>query len=73
MNLPRFNAEAALYRSIGPYHASVVGPRVAGGVNPARFLLPCSKCADICAGGTSICYRWCACVCRGGTHCGVPD
>jgi hypothetical protein len=73
MNLPRFNAEASLWQSVGRYQASGIGGTAEGGVYPARRGFPCSMCAEICAGGTGICDRWCACECRGGTHCGVPD
>jgi hypothetical protein len=73
MNLPRFSAEESLYQSIGWYQAGWIGRGAEGGINPARLGFPCSMCGDICAGGTSICDRWCACACRGGTHCGHPD
>jgi hypothetical protein len=73
MNLPRFNAEASVYQSVGRYQASGIGGTAEGGVYPARRGFPCSMCADICAGGTGICDRWCACACRGGTHCPPPD
>jgi hypothetical protein len=73
MNLPRFNAEASLYRSIGRYQASGIGRRAEGGVNPARRGFPCSMCHHLCAGGSGPCYRWCACACLGGTNCPRPD
>jgi len=73
MSLPSFNAEASLYQSIGRYQASGIGGTAEWGVYPARRGFPCSMCADICAGGTGICDRWCACACRGGTNCGHPD
>src|SRR5205807_10647097 len=55
MNLPRFNAEASLYHSIGLYQASGIGHRAEGGVFPARRGFPCSMCDEICADGTGIC------------------
>jgi hypothetical protein len=76
MNLPGFTAEAALQKTSdtyrqGQHRFSVAGE---GAITPARGRgFPCSMCDDICAGGTFICDRWCACACRGGTHCGLPD
>ena len=72
-NMPGFTAEASLYKATECYKQSTwsIFLEAGGAVKPARF--PCSRCDDICAGGTGICDRWCACACRGGTHCGLPD
>jgi hypothetical protein len=74
MRIPGFTAEAALYATPQAYRQYAWSAFVGNGeaVTPARGF-PCSTCNEICAGGTFICDRWCACACRGGTHCGNPD
>jgi len=74
MKIPGFTAEAAVYATPEIYRQNSWGLFIGNGgaVRPARGF-PCSRCDDICAGGTGICDRWCACACRGGTHCGLPD
>jgi hypothetical protein len=73
MKLPEFTAEASLYKTKELYRPNGILFGGEGAVKPARGGFPCSMCDDICAGGTSICDRWCACACRGGRHCGHPD
>ena len=73
MKIPGFTAEASLYKAKEPYQANGMGFGAEGAVKPAGRGFPCSMCPDICAGGSGICDRWCACACRGGTHCGLPD
>ena len=73
MNLPGFKAEASLYKTKELYRANRIGFGAEGAVKPASKGFPCSMCHHICAGGSIICDRWCACACRGGTHCGRPD
>jgi hypothetical protein len=74
MKIPGFTAESSVYTTAGTYTQNSWGLFLenGGAVTPARGF-PCSRCADICAGGTGICDRWCACACHGGTHCGLPD
>jgi hypothetical protein len=74
-HIPGFTAQASLYRATEYYQQGARSNFIqAGGViEPAKRGFPCSMCDDICAGGTGICDRWCACACRGGTHCGHPD
>jgi hypothetical protein len=75
MKMPGFTAEAAVYATPETYRQNSWGLFIGNGsaVTPARRGFPCSMCDDICAGGCGICDRWCACACRGGTHCGLPD
>jgi hypothetical protein len=73
MNLPGFKAEASLYKTNKVYWANRIAFGAEAAFGPASRGFPCATCHVICAGGSIICERWCACACRGGTHCGRPD
>ena len=77
MHMPGFAAEVAVYRAHNSYRSVWVESHgsAQAAVTPQRGRgFPCSRCYGICAGApTSRCDDWCACACRGGTHCGFPD
>jgi hypothetical protein len=73
MRIPGFTAESSVYTTPETYRQNSWGLALENGRAVTLASFPCRRCADICAGGTGICDRWCACACRGGMHCGHPD